>query len=215
MFNKQKRVILYTRVSTHRQDTINQLEELRRIAAFNQWEELYHFTDTQTGKNTRRPGFQAMLDTIRTKNIDILAVWSLDRLGRNARDILNFMEDELIPRRITFYSAKENVDTSTPMGKFCLTIMASFAQMELERISERIIAGQRTALLKGKKLGRKSKVISTPDFQERLMTMFHQGVSIRKMARELGCNPMTVQKYLKLSHTMQESESDNDSTLLS
>ena len=105
--------ILYVRVSTAEQETARQEELVVRYKIDR------IFTDKLSGKNTDRPQFKAMMAYVREG--DTLYVESISRLSRSIRDLLKTV-DELNEKGVTFVSAKESIDTSTPQGRFMLNI---------------------------------------------------------------------------------------------
>lgn len=90
-----------------------------------------------SGKNTKRPEFQKMMQEIKKGGCKYLVCYKLDRMGRNIIDIASLVE-ELNELKVSFISIKENFDTSTPLGKTMLYIAGIFAQMEREQIAERV-----------------------------------------------------------------------------
>ena len=90
-----------------------------------------------SGKNTKRPQFQKMMNDINEKHFDYLVCYKLDRMGRNIGD-LAFLIEELERKKIAFVSIKEKFDTSTPIGKAMLYFSGVLAQMEREQIAERV-----------------------------------------------------------------------------
>ncbi|MCM1387092.1 MAG: recombinase family protein [Bacillus sp. (in: Bacteria)] len=90
-----------------------------------------------SGKNTKRPQFQQMMDDIQTRHFDCLVCYKLDRLGRNLADLATLME-KLEHRKTSFISIKEKFDTTTPIGKAMLYFSGVLAQMEREQIAERV-----------------------------------------------------------------------------
>lgn len=90
-----------------------------------------------SGKNTKRPEFQRMMQEIKKGKCKCLVCYKLDRMGRNIIDIASLVE-ELNNLKVSFISIKENFDTSTPLGKTMLYIAGIFAQMEREQIAERV-----------------------------------------------------------------------------
>lgn len=90
-----------------------------------------------TGANTQRPGLQAMLSAIRDDEADALVVYQLDRLSRDVRDFSNIYE-LLTEHDVEFISIKENIDTTTPIGRAMMYVTVVFAQMERETIAQRV-----------------------------------------------------------------------------
>ena len=92
-----------------------------------------------SGKNTNRPALQQLLAACRTSPVSAVVVWKLDRLSRSLRDTLTIIEDVFQPRGITLVSVTESIDTSTPSGRMMLNLLASFAQLEREQDSDRVV----------------------------------------------------------------------------
>ena len=109
------------------------------------------FSDMLSGKDINRPGLKAMLDFAREG--DILFVESISRLARSTRDLLNITED-LQKKNVQFISQKERIDTTTPQGKFMLTVFAAMADLEREQIRQRQKEGIEMAKKEGKYKGR-------------------------------------------------------------
>ena len=100
-----------------------------------------------SGKDTHRPQLQAMLDYVREG--DVLCVESISRLARSTRDLLSIV-DQLTAKGVQFYSQKESIDTTTPQGKFMLTVFASMAELERDQIRQRQQEGIAIAKREGK-----------------------------------------------------------------
>tara|TARA_R110000868_G_scaffold273336_1_gene532562 strand:- start:72 stop:452 length:381 start_codon:yes stop_codon:yes gene_type:complete len=122
----------YARVSTSDQNLDLQLSALKKIGC----EKLYQ--DQMSGTKTNRPGLEMALEVLREN--DTLVVWKLDRLGRTVKGLIELVNG-LEKKNIHFKSITDNVDTSTPSGRFFFHVMASLAQMERELIAERTKAG--------------------------------------------------------------------------
>jgi site-specific DNA recombinase len=91
----------------------------------------------QSGKTIDRPALQALLECCRAGAVGHVIVWKLDRLTRRTRHLLNLVEDVFLACRIELHSVSESLDTSTPHGRFVLTLFGGLAQMERELIAER------------------------------------------------------------------------------
>ena len=91
-----------------------------------------------SGKNTNRPALQRMLASL-SPDVTAVVVWKLDRLSRSLRDTLTMIEDLFQPSGISLVSVTESIDTSTPSGRMMLNLLASFAQLEREQDSDRVV----------------------------------------------------------------------------
>lgn len=129
----------YVRCSTEEQN------EERQIKMMEEQNTGKIYTDKASGKNTDRPEFKKMMEFVREG--DIIVVESISRIARNTRDLLSIVA-QLADKGVEFVSLKENIDTSTPQGRFMLTIFGAMAELERESILERQREGLR--LLKGK-----------------------------------------------------------------
>ena len=136
----------YIRVSTQEQNTIRQEILMESLGV----DEVY--IDRMSGKNTNRPELQKMMAYVRCG--DTVIVESISRFARNTRDLLELVEC-LTEKEVEFISKKEAIDTSTPTGKFMLTIFAAVAELEREYILQRQREGIAAAKSRGKYTGRK------------------------------------------------------------
>jgi len=135
----------YVRVSTEDQNLDRQEDALRALNV----ERV--FSDKISGGTTARPGLQAMLDFVREG--DVLYVESISRLARSTRDLLSIMET-LEQKGVVFISSKENIDTSTPQGRFVMTLFAAMAELEKATLLQRQKEGIQSAKARGRRLGR-------------------------------------------------------------
>jgi len=135
----------YIRVSSEEQaqhgiSVDAQREVLKAWAVMRQAGDIALYEDPGfSGKNTDRPALQRLLADVRAGRISALVVWKLDRLSRSLRDTLAIIEDNLQPRGVALHSVTESIDTSTPSGRMMLNILASFAQLEREQDSDRVV----------------------------------------------------------------------------
>lgn len=116
------------------------------------------YEEKASGKNAERPELKAMLAYVREG--DTVYVESFSRLARSTRDLLEIVE-ELTSKGVQFVSLKENIDTSTPNGKFMLTVFAALAQLERENILQRQREGIDLCLSEGRPYGRPTAKISS------------------------------------------------------
>lgn len=90
-----------------------------------------------SGKSLERPALQELLAQCKRGTVAHVIVWRLDRLTRRTRHLLTLVEDLFLARHIELHSVSESLDTSTPHGRFVLTLFGGLAQMERELIGER------------------------------------------------------------------------------
>ena len=93
--------------------------------------------EAYTGANTDRPDLQRLLADVKAGLVDALVVYQLDRLSRDVRDFSNIYS-LLEEHHVMFISIKENIDTTTPIGKAMMYVTVVFAQMERETIAARV-----------------------------------------------------------------------------
>ena len=136
----------YIRTSTAEQNTARQEVLMKELGV----EKV--FIDKASGKNTQRPELQKLLSFVRKG--DKVVVESISRFARNTKDLLNLIEI-LTDKEVEFVSKKENIDTSTPTGKFMLTVFGAVAELERQYILQRQKEGIAIAKQNGKYKGRK------------------------------------------------------------
>ena len=181
----------YGRVSTSLQDTDNQRLELTNAG----WSIDYWFTDTISGKSasSQRPAFKELLTKIRDG--ETLLVAKLDRLGRDAIDVLQTVRD-LGARNIKVVVHQlGSTDLTSPAGKLLLSMLAAVAEMERDLLIERTQAGLARAKAEGKTLGRPSKV--TPDQRSKILLELSQGESVSALARSYSVSRATISRLGK------------------
>ena len=135
----------YIRVSTDEQSLARQEALMEQIGP----DKVYR--EKASGKDASRPELRAMLEYIREG--DVLHVESISRLARSTRDLLTIV-DRLTDKGVNFVSHKESIDTTTPQGRFVLTIFAALAELERETILQRSQEGIDAARKAGKPFGR-------------------------------------------------------------
>ena len=149
-------IALYCRVSTdeqaeHGYSIDNQKERLIAYCKSQGWDDYrLYIDDGYTGTNLDRPAMKRLLKYVREGKIDTVVVYKLDRLSRKQKDVLHLLEDEFEANGVAFKSSTEPFDTSTPLGKAMLGILAVFAQLERDTIVERLSIGLRQRIRAGK-----------------------------------------------------------------
>jgi DNA invertase Pin-like site-specific DNA recombinase len=193
---KHKRVALYLRVSTSEQTTDNQRRELEAVAERHGWHVAAAFEDAGiSGAKGRelRPGLDSLMKAVARREIDMVAAWSVDRLGRSLTGLLELLT-ELHAKKVDLYLHQQGLDTSTPSGRAMFQMMGVFAEFERAMIRERVLAGLARAKQDGIHLGRKFTE-DTKDGNRKIkaaLAMRAKGVGIRKIAREVGLGVGTV-----------------------
>ena len=144
-----------------------------------------------SGSLASRPQLNAMLEYVREG--DVVVVWRLDRLGRNTRHTLTLLA-ELAERGVGFRSLTEGLDSTGPMGRAMITIIAAFAELERDTIRERTIAGLAAARARGR-VGGRPRALS-PAKIEFAETMRKGGASAQKIADEFGVSRASIYRAL-------------------
>lgn len=191
-----KRVALYLRVSTTGQTTANQRRELEAVAQRAGWDVVQVFEDAGiSGAKGReaRPAYDAMLKAVTRREVDMIAAWSVDRLGRSMQDLVGFLA-ELHGRGADLYLHQQALDTTTPSGRAMFGMMAVFAEFERAMIVERVKAGLARAKSDGKKLGRPAK---GNEVEQKVVEMRAEGAGVMKVAAALGIGVSAVQRIEK------------------
>jgi DNA invertase Pin-like site-specific DNA recombinase len=187
-----KRVALYLRVSTDGQTTENQRRELMQVAERAGWQVVEVYEDAGiSGSKGRadRPAFDRLHDDAVRRRFDLVMAWSVDRLGRSLRDLVNFLH-ELQGIGVDLYLHKQALDTTTPAGKAMFGMLGVFAEFERSLIQERVKAGLARARAEGTRLGRPVKV----DARKRKAVLAGRkaGLSVRKIAKKVGLSTGSV-----------------------
>jgi len=192
-----KRVAFYVRCSTKRQELTNQVRELEEAARSQGWQVAGCYEDfgVSGGKGREdRKGLDALLKDVARKKFDLVAVWSVDRLGRSLKDLISTMT-EIRENGCDLFFYKQAIDTTTSMGKMMFQLLGVFAEFEREIIRERIRAGVERAVANGAKLGRKRKIDGVADVVRELR---RKGLSLREIAKNVGISTGSVARSLKV-----------------
>lgn len=175
--------IAYIRVSTEEQNEARQREALEQhnIDKF--------FIEKASGKNTKRPELQKMLDWAREG--DTIFIHDLSRIARSTKDLLELL-DTLDSKKVALVSDKENIDTTTATGKLIVTVIGAINEFERANLLERQREGIAIAKREGKYKGRKNIVITDiGQYYERYM---NREASKAELARELGVSRPTLDR---------------------
>jgi DNA invertase Pin-like site-specific DNA recombinase len=191
---KEVRAALYARVSTsgHGQDVGLQLDELRQVAAQRRWVATEFVDEGVSGAKDRRPALDRMMEAARAGRLDVVAVWRFDRFARDTRHLLVAME-EFRALNVSFVSLREQVDTSSPMGKAMFTIISAISELERDLIRERVVAGVRRAQAAGKHCGRPKVAM---DLRPAL-ALLREGRGLKDVAAILKVSRATLRRRLR------------------
>src|SRR6201998_696397 len=152
-----KRVGIYLRVSTNGQTTENQRRELEAVAKRSGWEVVGIYEDTGVSGakgRDKRPAFDQLLKDATARKVNMIAAWSVDRLGRSLQDLVGLLQ-ELQALKCDLYLHQQAIDTTTPSGRAMFQMCGVFAEFERAMIVERVNAGLARAPEKGVRFGRK------------------------------------------------------------
>ena len=191
-----KRAALYLRVSTDDQTVTNQQRELETVATRAGWEIVAVYKDegiSGSKGRDKRPGLDEMLKDATRRKFDVVAAWSVDRLGRSLQDLVAMLSD-LHGVGIDLYLHQQAIDTTTPAGKALFQMMGVFAEFERSMIRERVKSGMARAKAQGKRLGKPA----VPDHKvAAIREELARGTGMIKTARLCGVGTFTVQRIKK------------------
>ena len=191
---------IYARVSTKdgRQDTDNQLRQLRAFVETQGWTVVHEYVDRASGKRSERDQFQRMFTAASKREFDLVLFWSLDRLSREGTvETLNHLQ------RLTGYGVcyrsftEQYLDSTGAFKEAVIGILAAVAKQERIRLSERTKAGLERAKAQGKVGGRPKAEDAEPKLVAKIVRLRSQGQSIRAIATEVKKSPNTVLRLLK------------------
>lgn len=167
----------YVRVSTKEQNEARQLEALKK------YDIEKYFEEKVSGKDTNRPELAALQQFAREG--DTIYIESISRLARNTLDFLNLVE-QFTKKGVHLVSLKENIDTSTPQGKFMLSVFAALSQLERDTIKQRQREGIDVALAQGRAYGRPKVELDEKVFRKVYKQWKAKELSVVQAAKLLG-----------------------------
>jgi DNA invertase Pin-like site-specific DNA recombinase len=147
-------------VSTDHQSVRNQEIELQAVAERHGWTVVAVYRDqgiSGAKGREKRPGLDKRLQAVARKEFDMVAAWSVDRLGRSLIDLVGILQ-EFHAKHVDLYLHQQEIDTTTPSGKAMFQMMGVFAEFERSMIHERVMAGLARAKAEGTRLGRPATV---------------------------------------------------------
>ena len=190
-------VALYARVSTDKQTNDNQLLRLREVAKAREYEVYEEYVDVASGANANRPALDRMKEDAKKHKFDKILAVKIDRIARSIINLLDVMTD-LENWNIKIEFLDQPIDTSTPTGKFTLTILGALAEFERELIRDRTNQGLARAKAQGHKSGPKERKLSAyqlekakrileenPDISYRKLSAQFEGISMNTLIKLL------------------------------
>ena len=182
-------IYAYVRVSTMDQNDSRQFDAMKALNIPTD----HIYSDKQSGKNTARPGLQKLLAAV--KSGDKVVVESVSRFARNTKDLLELIE-RLSAQGVEFMSQKEHIDTSTPTGKFMLTVFAAVAELERGYLLERQAEGIIAAKARGVRFGR--PIIKPPENFALLVKQWEGGkLPFSELLAQTGMKEATFYRRLR------------------
>jgi len=190
------RIALYGRVSKDdgKQDTENQLHDLREFCGRSGWRIEHEYVDRMSGKTSDRPQFRKMFEDASKRKFNLVLFWALDRFSREGvPETLNHLE-RLSAWGVGWRSYQEAyVDSCGPFKDVVVSLMATLAKQERVRISERTKAGLQRARRAGKVLGRPRAKVDVA----KLKQLQADGLSLWQIAAKTGHSFSTTARALR------------------
>jgi DNA invertase Pin-like site-specific DNA recombinase len=185
------KVAIYARTSSEGQTPANQIDALREVGRRLGWQIIEVFVDHGiSGAKGRRPGLDRLLKGVNRRAFDLVAVWSVDRLGRSLSDLLALLA-EFNAKGVGLYLHQQGLDTTTPAGRTMFQVLGIFAEFERAMLVDRVKAGLARARASGKRLGR-------PRLPDEVVTRIRHelqaGRGIHSTAKRLGVGAGSVQR---------------------
>jgi DNA invertase Pin-like site-specific DNA recombinase len=188
-----KRAAVYLRVSTSDQTVENQRLAIGRYCEQHGWQIVQTYEDSGiSGAEHDRPGLDRLKADCGRGRFNVVVVWKFDRLARSVSHLLETLE-LLRGHGVDFVSTSEAIDTTTAVGKMCLTMVASISEFERSLICDRVRAGMQRAKKDGKHCGRPRKGFDA----ELVLRLSGAGLSLRQIAKQAGVSYGTIHRFLK------------------
>lgn len=186
------KVALYARVSTGSQSVDMQIADLNAVAARSGWiivaTHIDHGISGSKGRD-KRPGFDALWTQVTRREVDLVAAWSIDRVGRSVIDLVNFA-GQCEGKGVGLYFHKQAIDTTTAVGRLFFQILGAIGQYEREMIRDRVKAGVAARKANGLPVG--NHPLDPKLARAAVVAMLEPGASYGKVAKKVGIGKSTV-----------------------
>ena len=186
----------YARVSTEGQNLDMQLDALEKAGC----ERIYQ--EHASGKNTERPELKRMLDQLRKG--DTVVVYKLDRISRSVQD-LESLTKEFEEAGVEFVSLQDQIDTTTPMGRFFFHVMGAVAELERDIIVDRTKSGLEAARARGRVGGRKP--LDSKKDKQMLALYDSKQMTVPEICEAVGVSKPTLYKYVNTRNKDRKDDS--------
>ena len=203
------RAAFYLRVSTDSQTVENQLLALTEVAQRSGWTIVHIFADegiSGAKGRSQRPGYDALLKAVARKEVQIVAAWSVDRLGRSLSDLVAFL-GELQSHQCDLFLHQQALNSTSAHGRMVFGLLSVFSEFERSMIRAKVMSGLERARSKGVRLGRPT---IPPIRLKKVEQGLQAGGSIRVVAKATGVSTATV---MKVKRSMQTIQADRDETV--
>jgi len=156
------------------------------------------YEDEISGAKTRekRPAYNELCKDAFLKKFDLVIAWDVSRFGRSLKEFVSFLAD-MDEKGIGVVAVKNGLDTSSSTGKMMMKMIGVMEEWNREMLVERTNAGLARTVANGTKLGRKS--VLNDSIKRNILDAKENGLSIRKIADDVGINRGAVQRFLQVA----------------
>ena len=178
-------------------------QNLREYCGRRGWEAILYRDKGHSGAKQDRPALNSLLSDLRKRKVDVILVWSLDRLARSLKHLLNISE-ECKSLGVDLVSLRQSIDTTLPAGRLTFQILGAVAEFERELLRERVKAGMAQARRAGKNIGRPALRRFGSAELDRIRLLRVQGVSVRRLAKDFATTQWMIVKLMGASQLKGE-----------
>jgi DNA invertase Pin-like site-specific DNA recombinase len=196
------RAVIYSRTSTSAQSTGIQLKALNEMVKRSGYDLVDTIQDegvSGTRRGSDRSGMKKVMMMVNQRLVDVVLVYSVDRIGRKLSDVISIAE-QFQDKGVGLIIHKNGIDTTTSHGKHLLNFFALIAEMEKDFIISRVQDGMALARSKGKQIGR-AKI--SDDLETQIINLRKKNIGMVKIGKMLGVGTGTVQRVVKEQAALQ------------